>query len=90
MVAMSHGLTRICPGRRRLTAPGKANPTASAFAIAKASPRSLSNSYKDGIIYKAEEKAKAIIQNKPRAWFRLGLGLWVWLVFATQTNSQKH
>ena len=80
-VAMSHGLTRIGPGRRRLTrAQWKAEKAqARFFANAKAVAKVASKQgYKDGI-HKAEEKAKAIIQEAQEQAKGLGSKFGGWL-----------
>ena len=80
-VAMSHGLTRIGPGRRRLTrAQWKAEKAqARFFANAKAVAKVASKQgYKDGI-HKAEEKAKAIIQEAQEQAKGLGSKIGGWL-----------
>lgn len=80
-VAMSHGLTRIGPGRRRLTrAQWKAEKAqARFFANAKAVAKVASKQgYKDGI-RKAEEKAKTIIQEAQEQAKGLGSKIGGWL-----------
>lgn len=80
-VAMSHGLTRIGPGRRRLTREQWKAEKAQArfFANAKAVATLASKQgYKDGI-HKAEEKAKAIIQEAQEQAKGLGSKIGGWL-----------
>lgn len=80
-VAMSHGLTRIGPGRRRLTrAQWKAEKAqARFFANSKAVAKVASKQgYKDGI-QKAEEKAKAIVQEAQEQAKGLGSKIGGWL-----------
>ena len=80
-VAMGHGLTRIGPGRRRLTrAEWKAEKAQARFlANAKAVAKVASKQgYKDGI-HKAEEKAKAIIQEAQEQASGLGSKIGGWL-----------
>lgn len=80
-VAMSHGLTRIGPGRRRLTRDQWKAEKAQArfFANAKAVAKVASKQgYKDGI-HKAEEKAKAIIQEAQEQAKGLGSKIGGWL-----------
>ena len=80
-VAMSHGLTRIGPGRRRLTRDQWKAEKAQArfFANTKAVAKVASKQgYKDGI-HKAEEKAKAIIQEAQEQAKGLGSKIGGWL-----------
>lgn len=80
-VAMSHGLTRIGPGRRRLTRDQWKAEKAQArfFANAKAVAKVASKQgYKDGI-QKAEDKAKAIIQEAQEQAKGLGSKIGGWL-----------
>ena len=80
-VAMFHGLTRIGPGRRRLTRDQWKAEKAQArfFANAKAVAKVASKQgYKDGI-HKAEEKAKAIIQEAQEQAKGLGSKFGGWL-----------
>lgn len=80
-VAMGHGLTRIGPGRRRLTrAQWKAEKAQAAFfADAKAQHRAVrENAYKVGL-KKAEQKAQEIIINAQKQASALGGKIGSWL-----------